>query len=242
MMRRTGFALAAWIALAGCACSEKRPVVYTPPRVVAQFAPGLTMPDNGYHVLADVHTEGRFACPLAVAKFAPPPNAALPFVPIPTRPEEEAYWTEQLRGVTAIREVIFMRSLDARPDEATVATLCAAAQRKQAPLLLTYLPDPLGPNSAQILGVVYDTASAQPLATLHAAVRFVDEHGIEASPNKKKGDHRAIDGRYQAQRAFEVQALACLRDMIHLDVAPPTTQPHHWQQPLTERWWIRSRR
>ena len=231
------------IALLVClGCHGRPPAAYEPPLDLAQLAPGLQPPDNSFCLLADVHTEGRFACPLAIAKFLPqgPENDRQLVLQSPL-PEEEAYWTEQVRGVSAIREVVFLRPISVRPEETSLAQLCATAQRLGAPLLLVHVPNRVGPNSARVLGVMYDTASAQPLATLHASSTILNQKGQEVAPDRQRGDHRRTDAQYQAQRAFEGHALACLREMIHLDSPSPTTQPHSWQLPLAERWWIRSR-
>ena len=241
--RVTNLSLSLIASLVCLGCHGRPPAVYEPPLDLARLAPGLQPPDNSYCLLADVHTAGRFACPLAIAEFRPqgPENDQQLVLQNPL-PAEEACWTEQVRGVNAIRDVIFLRPLNVRPEEASTALLCAGAQRLGAPLLLVYVPNRVGPNSAQVLGVMYDTASAQPLATLHASSTILNEKGREVATDRQRGDHRRTDAQYQAQRAFEGHALACLREMIHLDSSPPTTQPHRWQQPLAERWWVRSRR
>jgi len=236
-----GAALAIVTTFSGCAA--RRSHVYEPRLDLSLLAPDLTAPDNAFTLLAEVHTEGRFACPLAVAKFGWAGEDTTPaLVPQTLSPEEEAHWTEQVRGVNALRDVIFLRPLTVRPEEPTVPNLCAAARRLGAPLLLVYAPNLFGPNSAQVFGVLYDTASCHALAVLHVSRVFRDEEGGEVSPAEKRGDHRDVDARYQAQRAFEAQTVACLRELIHRDAPAPSTQPHHWQQPLTERWWIRMRR
>jgi len=244
-MRQQRATIAATLAittmLSGCA--TRRSQGYEPRLDLSLLAPGLAAPDNAFTLLAEVHTEGRFACPLAVAKFGWAGDESAPALVFQTlSPEEEARWTEQVRGVAALRDLIFLRPLTVRPEEPTVANLCATAQRLGAPLLLVYAPNVFGPNSAQVFGVLYDTASCHALATLHVSRALRDEEGNEVSPAEKRGDHRDIDAPYQAQRAFEAQTVACLRELIHRDVPPATTQPHHWQQPLTERWWIRMRR
>ena len=225
-------------------CAEKPvEVTYDPPLEMSALAPALPAPDNAYMMLNSVETAGRFACPLAVAKLANDPLAGTRELTLQTTcPEEEAQWTERFRGVSAIRELVFLRPLDIKTYISQYTGLFAAARRLDVPLLLVYAPNGYGPNSAQVLGVLYDTATEQPLATLHAAARYLNEEGLETSPDFEKGDHRDTDARYRAQRAFEGHALACVRDLIEHDAPSPTTQPHRWQKPLIERWWLRSRR
>lgn len=241
MLRIVGPTLALTLAcLAGCAKAPQ--VVYEPPVSMDDLAPGLSAPDNNYALLGDMQTSGRFACPLAIAKFASRDHDDGPQIDlVAARPREQAYWTEQLRGIAAVREVIFLSPLTTRPNGSGVPNLCATARRLGAPLLLVYAPNGLGPNSAQVFGVLWDTAAVQPLATLHASSQILDDDGQEESPNDERGDHRDQDARYQAQRSFEHHLFACLRELIERDTPAPTTQPHRWEKPLVERWWIRTR-
>jgi len=241
-MRRTtiivlalGFAL-----LAGCA--EHKPIACEPRLALKDLAADLPAPTNAFKLLAAEHTVGRFACAIAIAKFAPPENADNPpLALVEPRPAEQAFWSEQMRGARAIREVIFLNPRGQKPEPPDTENLCATAERLGAPLLLVYTPNGLGPNSAQVLGVLYDVALRRPLATFHASAEFLNKDGEEVSPNEKRGDHRDRDARYQAQRSFEQHVLACLRELMHADSPPTTTQPHNWHQSLVERWWLNRR-
>lgn len=226
----------------GCA-KKTPPIVYEPPLTMADLLPGQEAPDNTFELLAEVHTAGRFACGMAVAKFHSEENDDGPTLTlVPLTSAEQARWTEQMRGVAAIRELTFLRPRSVRLDGQSIESLCDAALRLNSSLLLVYAPNGLGPNSAQVYGVFYDTQSQRPLAMLHTSSLFLDEEGLETSPNDRESDEREVDARYQAQRRFEHQVLACLRDMIHEDEAVPTTQPHKWEKPFIERWWVPQRR
>lgn len=225
----------------GCARGP-REVAYQPPLEMDDLIAGLPTPDNTFTLLSDAQTTGRFSCSLAIARLAPrddETDSRLAYRA--TRPNEEAYWTEQMRGVSAIREVFFISPFSTRLKGQQIEGLCDAAVRLEAPLLLVYAANGLGPNSAEVLGVLYETQTRQTLATLHAAARILNEDGEEVSPDGKKGDQRDEDARFQAQRRFEAQALACMRELIELDTPPPSTQPHEWR-PLIEHWLIRTRR
>jgi hypothetical protein len=226
--------------LAGCATKTSPVPAFQPPINMQDLAPGLDAPENTYALLSDAASTGRFACQLAVAKLVPHENGdydyALAFEAL--RPNEQAYWAEQFRGVSSIQGLIFLTPFATRPDGHHIENLCATARRLQASLLLVYTPNGLGPNSAQVLGVIYDALTCEPLGTLHASSHFVDDEGTEIPLGDELGDQRDIDARYQAQRAFERHALACIRDLIHADQPPPTTQPHEWQKDLAERWWL----
>jgi len=242
---RRGIALALLTMLGLWAgCHESQPQLTVEPRLdMSDLAAGLSSVESGFTLLADQQTEGRFSCALAIAKFVASDNGqhgALEFVTLP--PNEESYWLEQMRGVLAVQELVFLRPRTTRPEGQSVAALCDAARRLKAPLLLVYAPNGLGPNSAQVLGVIYDTASRVALATLRSTSRIVDAGGAETSPQNKRGDLRDRDARCVAQREFEGYVLACLRELIHRDQPPATTQPHeNWDRPFIERWWIQSR-
>jgi hypothetical protein len=224
-------------------CHERPQITYAPPLNMSELAAGLPTPDNDFALLVDQPTSGRFGCPLAIAKLAAGSGAESsgPLVLTELHSNEQAYWTEQMRGVVAIQKLIFLRPRSIRPEEQSLATLCDTAGRLGAPLLLLYAPRQLGPNAAHVLGVLYEAQSRQPLATVRSTAHLLDEKGEEVSPNDERGDHRAQDAGYQAQRKFESYTLACLRELIHRDTRPATTQPHKWSQPYMERWWMMGR-
>jgi hypothetical protein len=234
--------LPVFLVLLAVGCHEKQRLVCTPPLRMDELATGLPAPVNDFALLVDQPSEGRFACVLAIAKLAPDgPNAAEPLLFVPLRSNEQAYWAEQMRGVAAIQKLVFLRPRSTRPEGQSLPTLCATAVRFGAPLLLVYASSQVGPNSAQVLGVLYDADAQQPLATIQASSRMLDEKQEEVSPGAERGDHREQDAGYQAQRHFEGYTLACLRALMHRDSLPATTQPNKWGQPFMERWWIENR-
>ncbi|MEW6198906.1 MAG: hypothetical protein AB1601_09610 [Planctomycetota bacterium] len=240
-MVRTRFTALLIVAGMLTGCQEPPPAVvrYEPPLRMDDLEAGLTFQPNGFQLLTDDTTTGRFPCPLAIAKYVPrevDTGGELQFCPL--TPLEQAWWTEQVRGVNAIRDVIFLRPLSTRPAGQGLAALCDTAARLGAPWLLVYAPNGLGPNSAQVLGVLYDTSPPRALATLHAETVVVDALALETSPYQETGDQRDRDARYQVQRRFERLLLECLHALIQRDAPPTTTQPHKWDKPLLERWWL----
>jgi len=216
-------------------CRQPAATTYEPRMDLDDLVPGLDSPSNGYLLLTDEKTQGRFACGLAIAKFAPV-NGEGPLQLTPVKANEQAYWTEQLTGVSAVRDLAFLTPISTRPDGQAPAALCALAGRLNASLLLIYAPNRFAPNAAQVFGVLYDVERRSPIATLHTSIEFDEESGIAEPPDDEQGDHRDIDAAYQAPRAFEEQTLACLRELTTRDAFLPTTQPHKWQ--TRDRWWI----
>lgn len=203
------------------------------------LAPGLDAPQDAHLLLDRAATSGRFACGLAIAKFNTRGEGFEPDLQLSDiSPGEQARWDETFRGIASIRELIFLSRISSHGGRRDPTALCMVARRLGAPLLLIYSPNRHGPNTAQVLGVLYEVRDARPIATLHAAARFVDQEGNETPPEDKLGDQRQWDARYQAARAFEQHALSCLLDLVELDSTPATTQPHDWQKPWPERWWV----
>jgi hypothetical protein len=231
-------------AITGCQTPPRAPETpppapEPPPRITfADLAPGLTPPTGDFALLADIHTEGRFSCSLAIAKLAPQAGAAQPLTFVAVPRNEQAYWLEQMVGVEALRDVQFLRPITTRPEGQELAALCAAARKLKAPLLLVYAQDFADAHGAEIWGVLYEAGGGRALATLHASQQAASVDPNAPPLDSLPGDHRSIDPRFQAQRTFEAHTLACLRDLIHRDQPPATTQPHRWQTPVIERWWI----
>lgn len=235
--------------LVGCAQKETAPIAYDPPACFNDLGADLaaaetSLPADGYRVLTGEATTGRFACDVAIAKFSRQAGGegATTGLITPT-PAEQAYWAQRFRGVQQVRALTFLTPKTVRLDGDSVESLCAAAADLGAPLLLVYTRSVTGPNAANAVGVVYRTSDAAVLATLRSqgegpATLGEDGKLLDETP----GDHRDVDARFQMQRRFEDHAFACIRDLVHADRPAPTTQPHDWQQPFIERWWMRARR
>ncbi|MFQ5805450.1 MAG: hypothetical protein ACE5I3_03260 [Phycisphaerae bacterium] len=229
--------LCSFVAFALLGCAVQSPGAYERRIQMRELAAGVAPVDDGYHLLVQEKTQGRFACSLAIAKFAPANQAGVVDL-VELTPAEEAYWANAVCGISEVRDLQFLSPLSVRPDEPCTDTLCAAAAARGAPLLLLYAPNRYGRNPAQVLGVLYDVKSAQPIASLHASASLLDENDEEVAPDGKRGDHRAADAYFQASREFERHVGCCLGELIRNDSPPPTTQPHRWSTPPEERWWL----
>ena len=220
-------------------CHSPETVRVQPRLSLDDLVSGLDPIDNSHLLLSREPTVGRFTCSLAIAKFDSrgesfQPQLELSDIP----PAEQAQWVEAFRGISDIREMVFLTHLSSENGRRDPQALCGVARRFGAPLLLIYTPNRHGQNTAQVLGVLYDVAKTRPIATLHAGARFVDDDGRETAPEHLRGDLRDWDACYQAARAFEKHAQDCLNELVMLDSPPATTQPHEWRKPWPERWWV----
>lgn len=248
MLRRHLLVITSAGLMALCACSQRPPVTYAPAASSAELAAALSTsdvpaPESGYRLLA-APSEGRFACDLAIAKLSRATTTRdAPLTLVTPRPAEQAYWSEQFRGVRQVRGIVFVPPRTLRPEGLNLAALCDAAERLGAPLLLVYVTSTTGPDAADTVGLLYETSSRAPLASLRSTGRG---HATDDAPggslDEAKGDYRDQDARFQAQREFEHVTLACLGELMRMDRPPAATQPHRWHQPFVERWWMTDRR
>ena len=222
------------LTMLGCA---PRARVYERQIHMHELAADVAEVDNTYRLEVAEQTRGRFACSLAMAKLVPGGEVGSVNL-VEMTPAEEARWIDAVCGLTELRDLQFLSPLSVVPEQPATATLCAAAAARGATLMLLYAPNRYGPNSAQVLGVLYEVASGRPLAALHASASFLNEEGEEVSVDLKIRDERDQDAYYQASRAYEQHLVQCLGELIRQDSLPPTTQPHRWETPPSRRWWL----
>lgn len=223
-------------------CRPDAPISYEPRMQLTELASELPTPNNEFVLVERSNTAGRFACGMAIAKFAATEDANGWRVALANfKSNEEAFWSESMRGISAIRELIFLSPIDTRSDGQSIDGLCLAAERLGASLLLTYRPNRFGPNSAELMGVLYDVPARRAIATLHSSAQFTDEADQELIVDDRRGDHRDLDAAVQVAREFEHHTLACLRELIRRDKPATTTQPHDWAIPGVRRWWVPKR-
>jgi hypothetical protein len=220
--------------VAGCA-KEPVPVAYAPRVTVADFAGELPMPQDGYQMLVQEPTTGRFTCGLAVARLRADSEDGAPVISVGAlSPAEQAYWVETFRGVAALTDTSFLAPVTLKAEPEPLTALCRAAGTLGAKLLLVYVPGQIGPNSAEVLGVLYDVPTQRPLATLHRTMTIRNEEGVElpavelVRDTKPRQELREHDAYYQTGRAFEQLTLQCVRELLQVDTPPSSTQPHRW--------------
>ena len=231
--------LAALVGLGLAGCATPPAPSYAPRVNVTLLAADAQCPAAGFQLLHETPTQGRFACTVAIAKLvAQPGEVDVQLRVAELTPAEQAYWVGVFRGLADDRDLIFLSPLTVRPDAERTAALCRSAREQAAPLVLVYVPGQVGPNSAQILGAIYDTQSATPLAVLHEEQTLLNAKGVEVTPDSlahaAHGARRDHDAYYQASRRFERAAADSVRALVRLDNVPTTTQPSHWTAP--RRW------
>jgi hypothetical protein len=222
------------LALTGCATTEK-PVAYDPPLVVEDFAANYDFPEEGFRLLADAST-GRFATALAISRYSTrqdPFGCDVMVHECGLSPREQAYWVSTFRGAQKVRSLVFLSPTTLQVAAPGKSARCITADALGAKLLLEYVPTRLGPNSAEIMGVIYDAKTAEPVATLRASRVIVGTAGYEVPPGEladeqDADDVRPYDAYYQASRAFEQSAYDAVAQLIQLDEPLPQKERHRW--------------
>jgi hypothetical protein len=224
-------------------CQAKVPIACQRQLAPDLFTPGLQPAENSYRLLIEPQSKGVFPCTLAIARVEPDESAAGDFLlaQAPTSepalrltvaemsPAEQARWAEAFRGMLAIRDLRFLGPLSLKDRGNGTPGLLRSAARIDASFLLTYLVNRFGPNSAQVIGVLYDVGTARPVAVLHAYRQYLDEEGREIAVEAKPGDQRQIDAIYQATAQFEDLTVACMRELLRGDRPTEEKRPHRWR-------------
>ncbi len=191
------------------------------------FGPDVPRTENGYRLVGDHPTQGRFPCTLAIARLERASGSTDAFAVVDVSPFEQAHWVETFRGCRPIRDLCFLSARQVKLAGDPITGLLTAARGIQAQLLLLHVPNHYAPHTVQVIGVVYEVASGRPLAALHAESDLPPLEEDEPL-DELHGDHRAVDPRYQAARQFEQTALACVGAQVNLDHVPADKQPHRW--------------
>lgn len=220
----------------GCATSaparRKEPWI-PPPRVDwKQIATTQVAPvENGFRILDDNGTQGRFPCAMSVSRLAPDGND--PSDPrattLPATPHNEfLIWNNMFDNLPAISEAfpIVERNLGEYPTDP--ALIVSAARAFHAGLSLVYAVNQPREDQFEMLGVVHDTETGKPIAVLHA---------LTTSRPRPQGQHASHDNvdaweheaRALARTQFKKAAVDCLRELIARDVPQKVDAPEGWK-------------
>lgn len=202
---------------------------------MTDLASGAHKPDNGYEFLQSEQTQGRFACRVAIAAYAPIEDQnGLQLRLSDTKPDDQACWVEAFRGVNEIRDLVFLTPTYMRNFAPGRMGACEAAANLGAPLLFTFSTARDRLNAAEAIGVLYDTATCKILATLHGNAALPPKY---EKPDDQNEDYViAEDLKRAALQDLQAHALACIQTLVQRDRRPTTKQPHYWTPPAMRIW------
>lgn len=222
----------------GCA-DEPEIVLYSPPVQLTDFSDPLPLPEEGFLLLQDSDTTGRFSCAMALVKIeALAEEIDFEIQVAPFSMNEQAYWTETYRGINGITDLVFIGPTTVKAAPRPLSVLCDAASGHGAQLLLAYAPAQIGPNSAHLVGVMYDTERCAALATFRETLTLRNGEGDEITAEElsleRELPRREVDAYYIASRRFEDATLMLMRELLLMD-SPGERQDQRWGPPVRLR-------
>lgn len=234
MMRYAAIAMGVglWCGILGCQ-KKAEPVVVSEPEIgLADIArTTLDVKTNAYFLLSADQTMGRFPGAIAVArlKLSDAVHDSENAVALkPLLPSEAAYWNHLFDNLPSIRVWFELRDFDIPHDALTTPQLVKAAGRLHASLCLLYGVNVMD-EDAKLVGVLYDTRTAKPLATFHAQSAGVNDWLILRPEDRHKDDYRHQDNTYLASRKFESFVYNCVVNLINRDQPERIDKPEGWK-------------
>ncbi|MCG3131332.1 MAG: hypothetical protein FLDDKLPJ_02122 [Phycisphaerae bacterium] len=236
-------ALLITLALSGCASTPRETPWVAPPRVAWDDLTPSPVPvvRDGYRILDEAPTHGRFPCAMSVSRMASEVLDADQDGPlvVPATPHNEfLIWNNLFDNLPAVSEAfpVVERNLGERPADA--ALVLSAARAFHAGVSMIYAVNAVAQDRYEMLGVLHDAATGQPIAVLHAeGERAPRPEDYETTYNNV--DAWDYEARALARRKFKKLAVACLRDLIANDVPQKTKAPEGWvpDRPLAPVHW-----
>lgn len=222
-------ALSAWVA-AGCARPKAEPWSPRPrvtwDRLCTQPVP---FPDNGWRLVSDRASEGRFPSSLAVSRVVLRDRDDREIrhgAYIPAKPKNEyLQWNAAFDDQMALSEVFPIAQRDLGGGPATPDLIVAACRALHARLALIYSLNELSPTQAEMIGVLYETTTGGPIATFHADATSIPPGPDEKPEEIDPWDH---DARALVRARFERHVYDCVRTLILQDTATTEEVPAGW--------------
>ena len=229
------------ILLAGCHKPVPPPLAYQGPTLAGAdlgLAQAVQAPDNGFVLLDQSNSTGRFPAAMAVVRLDKPNPLFVCDQPlfvcdrgweVATLPgEEAAWWNTLLKTVPQSRAVYVLDRSSVISPDCDLKTVIAAARRLRIETCLIYGPRTVeGDGAAGLAGVIIDAETGQYLAYVQSQAGPLDYE--PPRPDRSKHDRSHQDVNFLAARRFEQHVRACFLDMIGRDQAAPTTQPSPWR-------------
>ncbi|HNQ24173.1 MAG TPA: hypothetical protein PKK06_13885 [Phycisphaerae bacterium] len=222
-------------------CAGPRPQPWAPaPQVHWEELAGTAVPaaEDGYVILSPEPTQGRFPAAIGVSRVGVEiVNAETaerrPYL-CPRPRNEFLSWNSAFDDQMAVSEVFPVWQRDLGGAEATPGQIVAAFRALGAKVGLIYAQNAPSETEAEMLGVIYDTDTTTPLATVHARAHSVPPR------ERPRGPRHAIpwetDARALVRVEFQNEVARCLRELLKRDVPQTVDVPAGWVMPETPRW------
>lgn len=242
------------VGLAVTGCSQTDEPVFEPTSPVVRWADlistEVTLPENGFTLLVAQPTKGLFPGSLGVARLAAvtPEDSESGEAPASRiiLDEEPAHdflrWNSAFDDVRPIREVFPISWIALNGRDVTAANVVEACRAMTGRLCLLYCQTDVTISESEARGVMYDAATGQPLATIHACGVYVAPESDESAPEEMDDSSREgppLTARLVAEDRFESLVRACMLKLAANDQPRPPAPQEGWvpEGPLAPPIW-----
>ena len=226
------------LTLTGCA-EKKAQVCWSPaPRVAwsdVTETPAET-PRDAYRILTDAPTQGLFPAAVGVTRIAVnvdgAPTAMADTIAIDSDsrlllhrdPRNEFLrWNSSFDNQMAVSEVFPIAQRDLGGDQVAPRRINDAFHALDARVGLVYGVNELSACETEMFGAIYETATARPLALVHAQAASVPPLNDADADDPWKHDSRAL-----VRARFERLVHGCMRELIRNDEPAPVAPVEGW--------------
>lgn len=214
--------------LGASGCASKKVAPWRP-GIAVQWSDistqSILRPENGFHILTQKPTQGLFPTSMAVTRVAiaeghgPVPRARSVLLSDPRN--EFLQWNSALDDQLAVSEVFPIVQTNMGGARVAPLKILAASRALKARLGMIYAINEISEHETELLGVLYDTRAAKPVAVLHARAR-------SALPQTKKEETSTtpweFDSHAIVRARFERLLNQCIRELILNDRPAPTVR------------------
>ncbi len=234
----TGIAKGAAVAalsllVAPTGCAQKQMDVWAPKPLVDWYhisTEPLEPLYDQYRIVATEPTKGLFPANVGVTRVAvefthgTSEEAERPLLLTDPR-NEFLQWNSALDDQMAISEVFPISQFDLGGGEAEPEQVLAAFRALDARLGLVYAMNELSDTKTEMIGTLYETVSAHPIAHFHASAISVTPPEDERTGH---GDLWETDSKALVRAKFERLVHACMRELILQDEPADVKAPTGW--------------
>jgi len=216
----------------GCASKSKNEIVpWTPDPQVRwdDIAPvPMVFPDEGYQILVTEPTRGLFPATVSITRLAvdvDDERDPARYTRLLRNPRNEVLlWNSALDDQMAIGEVFPVDTRNLGGWDASPMQILAAMNALGAKIGLIYAMNQQTETTSVMIGTLYETATAHPIASVHArAVSIPPPEGEDEPEDYWESDSKAL-----VRAKFEQYVHACRRDLIVQDQPAEIEAPEGW--------------
>lgn len=220
------------VGLSGCASSKsQRDEVWIPrPRVTwSEIAPAPIPPaTQGFNLLTTEPTQGLFPASMGVTRVAFAENTK---VGEPHRlcllrdPRNEFLrWNGAFDDQVPVSEVFPIDQRNLAGAEAQPSLVMEVFRTLHARIGFVYAVNELSENETEMIGALYNVATGEPLATIHAQAVSLPT----PDDDKEANDLWETDSRALVRAAFAGHVYQCIRTLIAFDQSAEQESPEGW--------------